>query len=249
VLNKIPSSSDVRVACGSCSLKNLCLPYGLDQADMEHLDTIISRPKPIEKNQFLFQAGQTFRSISVVRSGSIKTFTVAPNGEQQITGFHLPGELLGFDGVRDNVHVCSAKALETTSVCKLPFDNLQDMCGKIPGLLRQLHRVMSSELIEEQQMLLQIGKMNAEQRLATFLVTYAKRLSSRGFSETEFNLCMSRTDIGNYLGLAIETISRQFSQFKTKGVVETVRKFVRILDLEELQKLSGSTNCNKPLDV
>lgn len=239
--NKKISTAEVRVACGSCSLKNLCLPFGLNQEDMSRLDGIIARPKPIEKNQFLFQAGQSFKSISVVRSGSIKTFTVTPNGDQQVTGFHLPGELLGFDGVRDNIHVCNAKALETTTVCKIPFDHLEDMCSKIPGLLRQLHRVMSSELIEEQKMLLQMGKMNAEQRMATFLVTYAMRLKNRGFSEREFNLSMSRTDIGNYLGLAIETISRQFTQLHANGIVETARKFVRIIDMPKLQKLSGAT--------
>lgn len=211
---------------------------------MDRLDMIIKRPKPIDKNQYLFQAGQAFHSIAVVRSGSLKTFTVAPNGDQQVTGFHLPGELLGFDGVSDNVHVCSAKALETTAVCKLPFDKLEEICSKIPGLQRQLHRIMSRELIEEQKMLLQMGKMNAEQRLATFLVTYSLRLKNRGFSESEFNLSMSRTDIGNYLGLAIETISRQFTLFQSHDILHTERKFVRIIDMKKLRELSGYTNCD-----
>jgi CRP/FNR family transcriptional regulator len=139
--------------------------------------------------------------------------------------------------------MCTAKALETTTVCQLPFSNLEQLSTSVPGLQRQLHRVMSRELIEEQQMLLQIGKMNAEQRLATFLLNYSLRLKHRGFSAIEFNLSMSRTDIGNYLGLAVETVSRQFTQFHHEGYIDTDRKFVRITDVPALYRISGLNYC------
>lgn len=233
----------IKVACESCSLRKLCLPYGLDSSDMNQLDDIIKRPKAIEKNAYLFQAGQAFTAISVVRSGSIKTFTVANSGEQQVTGFHLPGEIVGFDGVSEDIHQCSAMALETTSVCQLPFDGLEQIMADVPGLQRQLHRIMSRELVEEQQLLLQIGKMTAEQRLAAFLINFALRLKQRGFSPNEFNFSMSRSDIANYLGLAVETVSRQFTQFQNDGYIKTDRKFIQILNFPALNKLSGMLSC------
>jgi len=210
---------------------------------MNLLDDIIKRPKAIEKHDYLFQAGQSFGAISVVRSGSIKTFTVADSGEQQVTGFHLPGEIVGFDGVSEDVHQCSAMALETTTVCQLPFDGLETIMAKVPGLQRQLHRIMSRELVEEQQMLLQIGKMTAEQRLAAFLINFALRLKQRGFSASEFNFSMSRSDIANYLGLAVETVSRQFTQFQHDGLIRTDRKFIQIVDFDGLKAVAGIMTC------
>jgi len=233
----------IKVACESCSLRKLCLPYGLESKDMNLLDDSITRPKAIEKHDYLFQAGQSFNAISVVRSGSIKTFTVANSGEQQVTGFHLPGEIVGFDGVSEDVHQCSAMALETTTVCQLPFDGLEHVMTAVPGLQRQLHRIMSRELVEEQHMLLQIGKMTAEQRLAAFLINFALRLKQRGFSPNEFNFSMSRSDIANYLGLAVETVSRQFTQFQNDGLIKTDRKFIQILDFEGLNAISGLMTC------
>lgn len=187
--------------------------------------------------------GDPFHAISVVRSGAVKTFTTAPSGERQITGFYLPGELLGFDGVADDVHICSAKALETTSVCQLPFDELEEISLKLPGLQRQLHRIMGRELIEEQHMLLQIGKMHAKQRLAAFLVNYSIRLQNRGYSASEFNLTISRTDIGNYLGLTVETISRLFSKLQQDNVITIDKKFVTLKDPKALMRLSGILGC------
>lgn len=189
--------------------------------------------------------GDLFRAISVVRSGAVKTFTAAPSGERQITGFYLPGELLGFDGVADDVHICSAKVLETTSVCQLPFNELEEISLKLPGLQRQLHRIMGRELIEEQHMLLQIGKMHAKQRLAAFLLNYSIRLQSRGYSASEFNLTISRTDIGNYLGLTVETISRLFSKLQQDNIIATDKKLVTLKDPEALMRFSGISITNR----
>lgn len=192
----------------------------------------------MQREQFLYRAGDAFRSIYVVRSGSIKTYTTTKSGEQQITGFHLPGELVGLDGVSTDFYSCNAQSLEMTSICQVPFNRLEDLAASIPGLQHQLHRLMSKELLSDQEILLQLGKMSAEERLAAFLVNLSKRSAQRGYSPYEFNISMTRTDIGNYLGLAVETISRQFTHFQDMGLLEAARKHIHILDLERLMQLA-----------
>jgi len=246
--NKVVRLSQIKVACSECSLRTLCLPLGLDKEGIEQLDMLIKRPKPLQRDQYLYRTGDHFRSIFVVRAGSVKTYTITQTGEQQITGFHLPGELIGLDGVGTDSHCCDAQALETTSICQFPFSQLEELSLSVPGLQRQLHRLMSKEFVSEQHLLLQLGKMNAEQRLASFLVNLSVRSAQRGFSATEFNLSMTRTNIGNYLGLAVETVSRQFTQFQEKGLITAVRRYIHILDLLELKKMAGLMECEtKPI--
>jgi len=217
----------------------------LDGEELNKLDEIIKRPRPLQRSQRLYHPGDDFRSIYVVRSGSIKTYTTTTTGDQQITGFHLPGELVGLDGVSTDNYSCTAEALETTSVCELPFSRLETLSGQIQGLQRQLHRLMSKEILAEQQLLLQLGKMSAESRVAAFLVSISMRLHMRGFSETEFNLTMTRTDIGNYLGMAVETVSRQFTNFQEQGLLKASRKHIQILELDTLRQLSGLMQCEQ----
>ncbi len=249
-LNKVVRLSQIKVACNECTLRSLCLPLGLDKEGIDQLDKLIKRPKPIQRDQFLYRTGDLFRSIFVVRAGSVKTYTISQTGEQQITGFHLPGELIGLDGVGTDSHCCDAQALETTSICQLPFSQLEELSLSVPGLQRQLHRLMSKEFVSEQHLLLQLGKMNAEQRLASFLVNLSIRSAQRGFSATEFNLSMTRTNIGNYLGLAVETVSRQFTQFQEKSLIEAVRRYIHILDLVELKRIAGLLECEaKPANA
>jgi CRP/FNR family transcriptional regulator len=236
---KIISISSIKVACSDCSLRGLCLPLGLNSDEMHRLDQIIKRPRPLQREQFLYRTGDAFRSIYVVRSGSIKTFTTTKSGEQQITGFHLPGEIVGLDGVSSDYYNCNAQALEMTSICQVPFNRLEELSSAMPGLQHQLHRLMSKELLADQEILLQLGKMSAEERLAAFLVNLSNRSAQRGYSPHEFNISMTRTDIGNYLGLAVETISRQFTHFHEMGLLEAARKHIRILDLNRLKELAG----------
>jgi len=230
----------IKVACGDCSLRSLCLPFGLENEAMSKLDEIIKRPRPLQRYQRLYHPGDEFQNIYVVRSGSIKTYTTTPNGDQQITGFHLPGEMIGLDGVSADKYSCTAEALETTSVCELPFSRLESLSSQVPGLQRQLHRLMSKELLAEQHLLLQLGKMSAESRVAAFLVSISLRLKQRGFSPQKFNLTMTRADVGNYLGMAVETVSRQFTHFQEQGVIKASRKYVQILDMNALQELAGT---------
>jgi len=238
--DKVVELSKIKVACKDCSLFQLCLPVGVDGDDLQRLDDIIKRKRPVKRGDDLFRVGEPFHAVYAVRSGSIKTYAPTHDGQEQVTGFHLAGELLGLDAINTNTHPCTAKALETTSVCEIPFERLEELGAQIPSLQRQLFKVMSREIFEEETHTLLLGKRNAEERLAAFLLGISNRFKSRGFSATEFNLSMSRNDIGNYLGLAVETVSRMFTRFQEEGVLSVERKHVIIHDLERLQRLAGS---------
>jgi len=235
--NKVITLSKIKIACQSCSLHELCLPLGLDGVDLDQLDNIIRRSHPMKKNQMLFHQGDPFQSVYAVRSGSVKTFTVADDGSEQITGFHLPGELVGLDAISEEIHPCTAKALETTSYCEIPFTQLEALSGKIPGLQRQLLKIMSKEISHDANLLMLLGKKTAEERLASLLLSLSSRLKNRGFSETEFNLSMSRNDIANYLGLAVETVSRLFTRFMDQGLIDVNGKFIKINSLRDLKAM------------
>lgn len=237
--------SALKTACQSCNLHDLCLPLGLDMGDIDKLDKIIKRTRPLQKGEYLFNSGDDFASIYAVRSGSIKTFTESEQGDEQITGLYLPGELMGLDAIHESSHPCSAIALETTSLCEIPFETLEGLSSEIPELHHQLFRIMSKEIASDQSLLMLMAQKSAEERLAAFLVNLSSRLKQRNFSEVEFNLSMSRKDIGNYLGLTIETISRTFSRFQNDGILSTQRKYVKIHKLNVLKEMAGlSNNCS-----
>ena len=238
--------SALKTACKSCKLHDLCLPLGLNAFDIDRLDDIIKRRKPLQKGEYLFRSGEDFTALYAVRSGSIKTYSENEQGDEQINGLYLPGELLGLDAIYDNNHPCSAIALETTSLCEIPYMSLEELSQHIPGLHHQLFRIMSKEIASDQTMLMLMAQKNAEERLAAFLVNLSSRLKQRNFSDIEFFLSLSRKDIGNYLGLTIETISRTFSHFQSKGLLETDRKYVKILDLQQLKNIAGlASECNQ----
>ena len=215
------------------------MPVGLNSQDIDRLDDIVKRRKPLQKGEFLFRSGNTFTSLYAVRSGSIKYYTENAQGDEQITGLYLPGEILGLDAIHDEYHPGSAIALETTSLCEIPFHALEEISQNIPGLHHQLLRIMSKEISTDQTLLMLMAQKNAEERLAAFLVNLSSRLKQRNFSDTEFFLSLSRKDIGNYLGLTIETISRTFSHFQSQGLLQTDRKYVKLLQLTQLKTLAG----------
>jgi len=235
IVENIVSLSKIRIACESCSLHQLCLPLGLQGDDLDRLEGIIKRSHPMKKNETIFHQGDRFQSIYAIRSGSVKTITVANDGSEQITGFHLPGELVGLDAVSSDCHPCSAKALETTSFCEIPFSQLEHLSGELPSLRHQLLKIMSKEITHDANLLMLLGKKTADERLASLLLSLSTRLSSRGFSATEFNLSMSRNDIANYLGLAVETVSRLFTRFQDQGLIKVDGKYVQLLTLENLK--------------
>ncbi|MGP0173534.1 fumarate/nitrate reduction transcriptional regulator Fnr [Pseudomonas sp. NCHU5208] len=225
--------------CKDCSLASLCLPISLNMEDMDALDEIVKRGRPLKKGEFLFRQGDAFGSVFAVRSGALKTFGLSDSGEEQITGFHLPSELVGLSGVDGERYPVSAQALETTSVCEIPFERLDDLALQLPQLRRQLMRIMSREIRDDQQMMLLLSKKTADERIATFLVNLSARFRARGFSANQFRLAMSRNEIGNYLGLAVETVSRVFTRFQQNNLLEAEGKEVHILDPIELCALAG----------
>ncbi|KPK37668.1 MAG: transcriptional regulator [Gammaproteobacteria bacterium SG8_47] len=231
--------AEVRSACKSCSLFHLCLPMHIGSDDLEKLDKIIRRRTPLKRGDHLFHQGDPFNSLFAVRSGSIKTYTATEDGQEQITGFHLAGELLGMAAICNESHPCAAKALETTSVCEIPFERLEELGARIPGLQHHILRVMSREILRDEHMLMLLGKMNADERLASFLLSLSSRHKQRGFSASEYYLSMSRNDIGNYLGLAVETISRLFTRFQDEGLLSVERKHIKIHDLDRLSQMAG----------
>jgi CRP/FNR family transcriptional regulator len=229
----------IRVSCRECSLAELCLPRSLSGEEVDRLDAIAQRGRALDPSQRLFEAADAFESLYVVRSGSLKSSMSTPEGLEQIVGFHLPGELVGLDAFHAGVHHCSAQALETTSVCGLPIERLEELCVEIPSLSRQMHALLGREIAHDQSMLLLLGKGTAEERLAAFVLSLSRRYEARGFSATRFNLTMSRHDIGNYLGLALETVSRQFAKLQSRRVLSVNRRELEIHDLEQLQRLVG----------
>jgi CRP/FNR family transcriptional regulator len=208
---------------------------GLTPEDVERLDDIVRRTRPLHRGDYLFRTGDRFRSLYVVKTGSLKTFAPSPEGGEQVLGFHLPGEIIGLDAIDKDAHACSAKVLETSAICEIPFHRLEELTAAIPSLQHQMYRLLSKEIAQDTDMLLLLGKKNAEERLAAFLVSLSRRLAKRGLSSTDFYVSMSRHEIGNYLGLAVETVSRIFTRFQDDGLVRVDRKHIELLDMDALE--------------
>ncbi|MFB0962322.1 MAG: fumarate/nitrate reduction transcriptional regulator Fnr [Pseudomonas sp.] len=225
--------------CKDCSLAALCLPLSLDMQDLDALDNIVKRSRPMKKGDFLFRQGDAFASVYAVRSGSLKTFSVTDCGQEQITGFHLPSEFVGLSGMDTELYPVSAIALETTSICEIPFDRLDELSASLPQLRRQLMRIMSREIRDDQQMMMLLSKKTADERIATFLVNLSARFRARGYSPQQFRLAMSRNEIGNYLGLAVETVSRVFTRFQQNGLLAAEGKEINLINLIEICALAG----------
>ncbi len=246
--HKVITLNKIQIACKSCGLSNICLPLGLESDDIDRLDSIVQRNRPLRKGAHLFQTGDKFHSVFVVKTGAVKTYTQCPDGTEQVIGFHLPGEVIGLDGIELGKYICSAKALETSAICEIPFDRLEELTATIPNLQHQMFRLLSREISNDTSLMALLSKSTAEERLAAFLLSLSIRLHSRGFSATEFNLSMSRQEIGSYLGLALETVSRLFTHFQEEGILKVNRKYVEILDLEKLYGLlSHQTVCLEKL--
>ncbi len=222
------------IHCQNCSISELCLPFSLNEQELDTLDNIIDRKKPIRKNEKIFSAGEQLHSLFAIRSGTFKTYTIDANGEEQITGFHLAGELMGFDAISNAEHQSFAQALETSMVCEIPYDTMDQLSDSMPALKKQVLRLMSNEIRNDQNMLSLLNRKNAEQRLATFIASLSSRYKALGLSSKEFRLTMTRGDIGNYIGLTVETISRLLNRFHKSGLIEVNGKLITILDSEKL---------------
>jgi CRP/FNR family transcriptional regulator len=230
----------LKAACAACNLRELCVPGGMSPSDLEQLDTLVATRRRVKRGDSLFRAGDAFESIYAVRSGFFKTRLTSEDGRDQVTGFQMPGELLGLDGIATEVHSVDAVALQDSEVCTIPFSDLERISASFSPLQRHFHKVMSREIVREHGVMLLLGTMRAEERLAAFLLNMSQRLRVRGYSGSEFYLRMTREEIGSFLGLKLETVSRAFSRFQEEGILQVSNKHVRILDFQALRSLVGT---------
>ena len=235
----------LKVRCKECNLRELCFPHGMSDDELTNMDAVVEQPRSLHKNDFLYRGGDKAMAIYAVRSGCIKTMTESANGDEQIVGFHLAGELLGLDGFADGEYTCNAVALETSSVCELPLDQLEALGYKLPGLQKQMRRIMGKEVSKDHKLLLLLGKMTADERLASFLLSLSARMEERHWNANEFNLMMPRQDIANYLGMAVETVSRLFANFQNEKIIDVDRRHITILDMERLKAMVGDCESKK----
>ncbi|MDQ9170509.1 fumarate/nitrate reduction transcriptional regulator Fnr [Oxalobacteraceae bacterium R-40] len=233
--------SALRTRCSSCSMHELCLPMGLGEEDMNRLDQIIGRRRKVPRDAVLYRMGDPFTNLYAIRLGHFKTYQINREGDQQITGFHMAGELLGMDAISTDRHHCDAVALEDSEVCEIPFSRLEHLFSDMPTLLRHFHRMMSQEITREQNVMLLLGNMRADQRFAAFLMNLSSRYATRGYSSTSFQLRMGREEIGNYLSLTIESVSRLLNKFKKQGLLKVNNREIEIIDLPRLKAIAAGT--------
>lgn len=229
----------LRRSCGYCAMHDVCLPAGLDGEDLEKLDAAVRDKLPLDRGNVLFRQGDSFTSLYVVRTGSLKTYVDEPDGDSQILGFHLPGEIVGISGLTSDHYACSAEALERSSVCEVSYKQLQVVCNTVPVLQHQLVRIISRHVMGEEGHMVMMGKQQAQRRVAIFVRNLADRYQRLSRDSEVLTLPMTRSEIANYLGLVIETVSRLFSRMEANGILAVNRKSVRILRPDLLDKLCG----------
>jgi len=227
----------LKASCHNCGLSNLCLPLAIEDNELDRLEDIVEQGRIFNRGEHIFDQDTPFRSCFAVRSGAVKTTIVTESGQEQVTGFFLPGELVGLDSMSGKRYACTAKALERTSVCKFPVEKLEELTGAMPELQQHMYQLMSQEIRNSHQLVMLLSKNNAEERIAAFLLSLSSRFQRRRMSPTKFNMPMARNDIANFLGLAVETVSRVFTRFQNQGLVRTRGREVEILDIEAVRKV------------
>lgn len=234
----ITSHRDAK-GCAECTLSPVCLPLAMPGQQLDALDSLVQRSAPLQRGEHLYLADDAFEAIYVVRSGALKVYTTDASGEEQVTGFYLPGEILGLDGIMGNRHVNNATALETTAVCTIPFRGLEALAATLPSLQHHFFQLMSREIQADQQLMLLLSKRSAEERIASLMLSLSARHKRRRLSEACFRLPMSRQDIGNHLGLSVETVSRGFTRLQQLGILAVSGKEITISDRPRLCALAA----------
>ncbi|MDA9839595.1 fumarate/nitrate reduction transcriptional regulator Fnr [Porticoccaceae bacterium] len=232
ILNIQPSN------CHNYRMSALCLPLALDSSSLDRLDKVIERGRPIHKNKYIFHGGDPFRAVYAIRSGAVKSFCISDDGSEQVTGFYLPGEIFDWDGIDNNTHSNTATTLETTALCEIPFARFEEISRTMPILQKHFMRLMAKELTSDQELIGLLAKSSAEERVASLLLSLSSRLKRQHLSATQFRLPMSRADIGNYLGLTVETVSRVFSRFQSFDLILCDKKEIEIINLNGLSALA-----------
>jgi CRP/FNR family transcriptional regulator, anaerobic regulatory protein len=237
--SKVIPYGDLRAHCGSCGVRELCLPLGLAPDGLRQLERVAGAPHRVKKRSALFRPGDPFAALYAIRLGTFKTLVLAEDGREQITGYHISGDIIGLDGLGEAVHGCEAVALEDSEVCELRYDALDRLARDVPELRHNLYRLLSRSVCRGQGMMFMLGSMRAEERLATFLLDLANRYHSRGYSSSEFVLRMTREETASYLGLKLETVSRLFSRLQGEGMIQVQGRAVKLLDPLALKRLGG----------
>ena len=229
--------AELKAACANCNVREICQPAGLTPEELDQLDSLVNVRRKLKRGDTLYRAGEAFDALYAVRSGFFKSRVTYEDGRDQVTGFSMAGEILGMDGIGHGIHNCDAVALEDSEVCSIPYARLEELSREISSLQRHFHKLMSREIVRESGVMMLLGAMRAEERIAAFLLNLSQRLNARGYSPLEFHLRMTREDIGSYLGLKLETVSRAFSKFDKDGLIEVEKKFVRIRNIEGLREV------------
>jgi CRP/FNR family transcriptional regulator, anaerobic regulatory protein len=218
-------------------MRQLCMPQGLSPDELPKLEALICSARPVARGESLYRSGDSFDHLYAVRSGSLKTTMTHRDGREQVTGLRLAGEALGLDGISEDRHACSATALEDSTVCLVPYAALKTLCREIGSMQERLHKLMGEQIVREAAQMMVLGSLSADERVASFLLDISERNAQRGYSSAEFNLRMTRVDMGSYLGTTLETVSRTLSRFQKRGLIDAQGKFIRIIDLEGLRRV------------
>lgn len=213
------------------------MPTGFSAEEMQKLDAMVEKRRRVKQGERLYSSGDSFVSLYAIRVGFFKTCVSSEDGREQVTGFQMAGEIIGMDGIVSDHHNCNAIALEDAEVCVMPFDDIENLSRELPALQRNVHKIMSREIVRENSVMMLLGNMRAEERLAAFLLNLVQRLHARGLSQSELVLRMTREEIGSYLGLKLETVSRAFSKFSEDGIIEVKQRYVKILAPDALKKI------------
>lgn len=230
-------SAGMRMICSSCSLRDFCLSEGLDFKEIERIEELITMRKRIRRGETLYRAGDPFEAFYAVRLGFLKSSVLSSDGREQVTMFHMSGDIVGFDGLANNVYASDMTALEDTEVCVISYKRLREVSASAPSLSGHFEKLLSREIIRQNGVLLLLGSMHAEQRIAAFLLNLSQRFEQRGYSRSEFVLRMTRAEIGSYLGLKLETVSRVLSRFTSDNLILVNQKHVQILSFEGLRSI------------
>jgi CRP/FNR family transcriptional regulator len=222
--------------CSTCAFSEACLSQGMDKRELGDLHVLVEHVGPLHAGDHVFRKGDPFEAIAAVRAGTVKTYVVDSEGREHVLGFYLPGEVIGLDAIDGEHYPCNAIALDTVALCRFSFPRMAELAARVPGLQQQLFRLLSRDIGAAMRL---AGDWSADQRMAAFLLGLSRRLAARGFSPRRFQLTMARTDIGNYLRLAPETVSRVLKRFQDDGLLVVDRREVELADVARLEALAA----------
>ena len=235
----------IPVSCRDCRMSTMCIPLSLRSDELYKLDQVIQRGTPYQARTSIFYCGDKFTSVYAVRSGSVKSYCIDNEGREQVTGFYLPGEIFGWDGLAENYHQNAAVAMETTSICEIPYGQLELLSTTIPSIQKHVIKLLSKEINSDQKLIALLAGNSAHQRLASLLLSISARLAQQKLSSTRFRLPMSRGEISNYLGMTVETVSRAFSHFQRKKYLKVNKKEIELIDKHALQQLISNSEAGQ----